>query len=655
MDKIQKDMERLTEQLNLWAHLYSQGTPEVDDSVYDAQYRCLQQLEQTYPKYRQEDSPINAVPEIRGVDTGMKVPMLSIRTETDYSLTGAQKFVERVEAKLGRKPADGYVTELKYDGIAVNARYVYGHLVKVNTRKGEDITRHVLQLRLPKFVSAFSLWPVFEVRGEAIMSAPGFHFLNKALEDAGLKQYLNKRNAVAGLLNRKEVLNDPDGFFLGFKPYSLGEVDYGDSNTTHGLKTQIELVEMLSELLAKYRAYQVPVNGTKQLFDSHQQIEHERGRLTFDIDGVVYKVNNLAEQEELGWATDSPHWAVAHKFAPQAEVTTIENIKYQVGRTGKITPVAEVSPVFVSGTWISNVSLFNEQEINRLGVAVGSTVTVQRAGDVIPKIVNTVSERQEGFDLGTVLKMQCPSCKSPITKEPTAVDWYCTGGVKCPEQQLALFEHYVSKDAMYIEGLGPTALEKLLFEKVVLDFSDLYQLTESDLVRCNTAPANAKKVVNNIKASMVNVDPARLYYALGIRYIGKESAKELTNRFYIDLDVASLQLLVEAVGSIKANSIIAYFAIESNRRSFAELKQRFSFIEHHPTALIEQKLFTITGSFPKPRRDIIEEMSRRGFTFVDDLTKKNVEELSFLLVGMNPTQHKLDFATKHGVNFIYEF
>ena len=468
-----EQIEQLRAQLHHHAHLYyTLDAPEVPDAEYDRLFKRLQALEAAHPELASTDSPtqrVGAAVLDAFASVRHRVPMLSIRTETDTESTGAQAFDARVRRELGQDdaaPAIEYVAELKFDGLAMSLRYEDGVLVQGATRgdgeNGEDVTANVrtigqIPLRLQSAAHR-PIPPVLEVRGEVYMRRDDFETLNErqrakiAAGVKGEKTFVNPRNAAAGAVRQLDsgiAAERPLSFFA----YGLGDVtpvsEGGPQFKTH------------FEMLQAFKAWGFPVadeiqcvQGAAGLVAFHQHIAQSRDRLPFDIDGVVYKVNDLALQAQLGFVTREPRWAVAHKFPAQEELTTVVAIDVQVGRTGKLTPVAKLTPVFVGGVTVTNATLHNEDEARRKDVRVGDTVIVRRAGDVIPEVVSVLLDKRVDYAPVFTMPSHCPVCGSDAVREEGEADHRCSGGLFCSAQRKQAILHFAQRRAVEVEGLA---------------------------------------------------------------------------------------------------------------------------------------------------------------------------------------------------------
>ena len=573
----------LRAQLHHHAHrYYVLDAPEIPDAEYDRLFQELQAIEAAHPELLTADSPTQRVGGkiLDGlVPVRHAVPMLSIQTETDTTAAGAEAFDARVRRELGLAEADPaveYAAELKFDGLAINLRYEHGVLVQAATRgdgeTGEDVTQNIRTIgqiplmlapslpasrgSLPPEGARFALGrpggethgaipEVLEVRGEVYMRRDDFERLNERQREKGEKTYINPRNTAAGAVRQLDpaiTAQRPLSFFA----YGLGEVRGWTLPDTH------------SGLLDALAAFGLPVcadrcvaQGAAGLVAFHAQIAAKRDALPFDIDGVVYKVNSLALQRELGFKTREPRWAVAHKYPAQEQLTTVLAIDVQVGRTGKLTPVAKLAPVFVGGVTVTNATLHNEDEARRKDVRIGDTVIVRRAGDVIPEVVAVLPEkRPEGAAIFT-MPHTCPVCGSAAVREEGEVDHRCTGGLFCGAQRKQAILHYAQRRAVDIEGLGDKLVEQLVDAGVVKTLPDLYRMGLMALANLDRmAEKSAQNVLDALEKSKHTTLP-RFLFGLGIRHVGEATAKDLARHFG-NLDGHVFAFLVIALAAAEA-------------------------------------------------------------------------------------------------------
>jgi DNA ligase (NAD+) len=534
---------------------YVLDAPEIPDAEYDRLLYELQQLEAEHPELITPDSPSQRVGGAaleRFAPVQHAVPMLSIRTETDTTEGGAIAFDARVRRELELQadaPPVEYAAELKFDGLAINLRYEHGILVQAATRGdgsvGEDVTQNVrtvgrIPLRLLGMTAA-----VLEVRGEIYMRHADFERLNERQRVAGDKTFVNPRNAAAGSIRQLDPMiaaRRPLSFFA----YGLGAVQGWTVPATHSA-----VLDALDDMGIPVCAERAVVRGADGLIQFHHAIAAKRDSLPFDIDGVVYKVNSLDLQQRLGFVTREPRWAVAHKYPAQEQLTVVRDIDIQVGRTGKLTPVAKLEPVFVGGVTVTNATLHNEDEVRRKDVRIGDTVIVRRAGDVIPEVVGVVlehspSERGQPFDLNEKLQGHCPECGSAIVREEGEADWRCTAGLYCPAQRKEAIKHFASRRALDIEGLGDKLVDQLVERGLIRDVADLYALNVEPLAGLERmGQKSAENLIAALDTSKQTTLP-RFLHALGIPDVGEATAAALATHF------GTLEALMQAAQAYAA-------------------------------------------------------------------------------------------------------
>ncbi|MBI5626477.1 MAG: NAD-dependent DNA ligase LigA [Nitrosomonadales bacterium] len=647
---------------------YVLDTPVIPDAEYDKLFRELQTLEAQHPEFSTPDSPTRRVggkPLDAFAAVRHAVPMLSIRTETDISDAGAIAFDVRVRKELGLSENEApieYACELKFDGLAINLRYECGVLVEAATRgdgeTGEDVTQNVRTIHcIPLHLKGCAA-EVLEVRGEVYMSRKDFERYNERQREQGLATLVNPRNGAAGSIRQLDpalAARRPLSFFA----YGLGETRGWDSPVTHSA-----VLDALAKMSVPVSDERAVVRGAEGMVKFHRRIAAKRDSLPFDIDGVVYKVNSLALQTELGFVSREPRWAVAHKFPAEEQITVVHDIDIQVGRTGKLTPVAKLEPVFVGGTTVSNATLHNEDETRRKDVRIGDTVIVRRAGDVIPEVVGVVIDRRpanagEPFDLFKRLHGKCPVCGSRIVREEGEADWRCTGGLFCPAQRVQALLHFASRRAMDIEGLGYKLAEQLVDGAIVNTPADLYKLgmpAVADLDRMGEKSAlNLLEAIEHSKRTTL----ARFIYALGIRNVGEATAKDLARHFgklerLMKADEVSLQQVPD-VGPVVAQSIIAFFSEPHNIEVVkALLAHGVQWVEHEAQAVRESpfsgKTFVLTGTLTTMTREQAKEkLEALGSKVSGSVSKKT----DYVVAGAEAGS-KLDKAHELGVAVLDE-
>ena len=665
-------MAQLREQLHHHAYLYyTLDAPEVPDAEYDRLFRQLQDLEARHPDCVTPDSPTRRVggPVLEAfAPVRHAVPMLSIRTETDTEASGAEAFDARIRRELKWQETDPpvrYVAELKFDGLAMSLRYENGVLVQAATRgdgeTGEDVTSNVrtigqVPLRLPEGVPL-----VLEVRGEVYMRRDDFEALNErqrqriAAGAKGEKTFVNPRNAAAGAvrqLDSKIAADRPLSFFA----YGLGEVSVEDAarwQTHHAMLMQLKAWGF------PVAAQTAVVQGAAGLVDFHQRIAAQRDSLPFDIDGVVYKVDDLALQQQLGFVTREPRWAVAHKYPAQEMMTEVLAIDVQVGRTGKLTPVAKLAPVFVGGVTVTNATLHNEDEARRKDVRVGDTVIVRRAGDVIPEVVSVVAEKRLHEAQIFTMPRHCPVCGSEAEREAGEADYRCTGGLFCPAQRKQALLHYAQRRALDIEGLGDKLVDQLVDSGRVSTLADLYGLQLQDLAGMDRmAEKSAQNLLDALEKSKQTTLP-RFLFGLGIRHVGEATAKELARHFgqlQAIMDASEDALLqVADIGPIVAHSLHTFFAQPHNREVVQALREAgVHWPEGEALAPTEMPLagltVVLTGTLPTMGRDEAKDkLEALGAKVAGSVSKKT----SYVVAGLDAGS-KLEKAQALGVPVLDE-
>ena len=581
----------LRDLLNTYGHqYYVLDAPTVPDAEYDRLLRELQQLEAVYPELLTADSPTQRVggkPLDAFISVRHALPMLSIRTETDTTASGAEHFDERIRKELALDVSDDlveYVAELKFDGLAMSLRYEDHVLVQAATRGdgewGEDVTQNIrtigqIPLRLPADAPK-----LLEVRGEVYMARADFEALNErqrtriAAGEKNEKTFVNPRNAAAGAVRQLDstiAAQRPLSFFA----YGLGDIT-PQSDGIGVFSSHFGFLLQLKKWGFPVAEQTQCVKGARGLVQFHQKIAQDRDSLPFDIDGVVYKVNSLEAQHRLGFVTREPRWAVAHKYPAQEELTTVQAIEVQVGRTGKLTPVAKLAPVFVGGVTVTNATLHNEDEARRKDVRIGDTVIVRRAGDVIPEVVSVVLEKRLQDAQLFTMPSHCPVCSSLAVREEGEADYRCTGGLFCTAQRKQAILHFAHRRAVEIEDVGDKLVEQLVDAGIVNTLPDLYKLGLSALSQLDRmAEKSATNVLAGIEKSK-NTTLPKFLFGLGIRHVGEATAKELSRHFgTLDaiMDATLDQLLqVSDVGPTVAQSIRTFFDQAHNREVVEQLK-----------------------------------------------------------------------------------
>ncbi len=643
---------------------YVLDRPVIPDAEYDRLFRELQRIEQQYPELIRPDSPTQRVggrPRAELTPVRHAVPMLSIRTETDISDAGAIRFDAYVRRELGlddSAPPLEYMAELKFDGLAINLRYERGVLEQAATRGngevGEDVTQNIRAIRHIPLRLHGTAPDLLEVRGEIYMSRKDFELLNERQRALAAKPFVNPRNAAAGAVRQLDAgitARRPLSFFA----YGLGETRGWTVPGRH------------SEVLDALEGFRLPVCGDRRvalgaggLVAFHHDIGARRERLPFDIDGVVYKLNSLRLQAQLGFRSREPRWAIAHKYPPQEEVTRVVDIEVRVGRTGALTPTARLESVFVGGVTVTNATLHNEGEVRRKDVHIGDTVIVRRAGDVIPEIVEVVLDRRPVDVRPFVMPVRCPVCQSTVIRLHDEVVARCSGGLFCPAQRKQALLHFGGRRAMNIEGLGEKVVDQLVDGAMVHTPADLYELgTEKLAALDRMGGKSAKNLVAAIEKSK-HTTLARFIFALGIRNVGERTAQDLA-RVYGSLErlaAADMDTLqhVPDVGPVVAQSVVGFFAEPHNREVIGQLLAAgVSFTEStprqsDPSSRVYGRTFVITGTLPNMSRDEAQQKIRdMGGKISGSVSKKT----DYVVAGSDPGS-KFDRARELGVTILDE-
>ena len=590
---------------------YVLDDPRVPDAEYDRLFRELQGLEAQYPDIVTPDTPtrrVGASVETTFEEVVHRIPMLSL--DNAFSDEELRDFDRRVRDRLKTEEDIEYVCEPKLDGLAVSLHYESGVLTRAATRgdgyTGEDITANIRTIpSVPLRLRGDNVPELVEVRGEVYMPREGFETLNKRLADKGEKTFVNPRNAAAGSLRQKKptvTARRP----LELCAYSVALEDESRLPATHW-----EGLQQVGAWGFRINPEMRRATGAEDCLQAYNELMDKRASLPYEIDGIVFKVNSLALQRQLGFVSRAPRWAIAQKFPAQEELTVIEDVEFQVGRTGAITPVARLKPVFVGGVTVSNATLHNMDEIQRLGVRIGDTVFVRRAGDVIPQVVKVVTERRPDNAREVQLPDACPVCQSDIVQIEGEVVARCSGGLFCPAQRKEAIRHYASRKALDIEGLGDKWIDILVDRELVTTVADLYLLKKADLTGLERM--GDKSAGNLIDAIDRSRHPVlwKFLYALGIREVGEATAKALASHFGTleaigEADEDALQS-VSDVGPIVAGHIRSFFDQTHNQETIQALKDAGVQWQTEEITASEKPLkgetWVLTGSLSDMTRD----------------------------------------------------
>lgn len=640
---------------------YVLNDPSVPDAEYDRLMRELESLEESHPGLVDPDSPTQRVGAraAEGFETvEHEVPMLSLANAFDDD--EVREFDRRIRETLDIETVV-YTAEPKLDGLAISLRYESGRLVRAATRgdgrAGEDVTANVRTIRaIPLRLRSESAPDPLEVRGEIYMTRSGFAELNRGLEAEGGKTFVNPRNAAAGSLRQLDPTITADRPLRFFAYSAIVDSEALEAGLGDG---QQAALERLAELGFPVSSMARPARGLEALLAFYEEVQEARVDLDFDIDGVVYKVDDFDQQRELGYVSRSPRWALAHKFPAEEEMTRLERIDVQVGRTGKLTPVARLEPVFVGGVTVTNATLHNLDEIRRKDVREGDYVIVRRAGDVIPEVVRPILEKRTESLPEWKLPTHCPVCDSHVELVEGQADARCSGGLVCPAQRKRALEHFASRNAMDIDGLGSRIIDQLVDNALVGDPADLYRLDVDTLARLDRmGEKSAANLVSAIDASR-KVSLGRLLFALGIREVGEVSAGALARHFrdldaLMDADVESLEAIRD-VGPVVARHIREFFAEQRNREVIANLLDNG--VEWHVEQApepgeqpLKDRTYVLTGSLENlTRSEAKARLERLGARVTGSVSKNTTA----VIAGSDPGS-KLDKAEALGVEVLDE-
>ena len=590
---------------------YNLDAPTVPDSEYDRVFNALKALEVAHPNLVTPNSPTQRVGgSASNAFNSITHRQAMLSLNNVFDTTELEAFDKRVKEALGLSQVE-YAVEPKFDGLAITLTYENGVFVQGATRgdgyTGEDVTHNLRTIRsIPMRLKGEKTPKLLEVRGEVLMFKEDFIALNNTQQNKGEKLFANPRNAAAGSLRQLDATitaTRPLRFFA----YGLGVAEGIPTLTSHS-----QAMDYLASLQLPVCTERAVVYGLQELTDYYRHIGAARPTLAFDIDGVVYKVNQFGQQNELGFVSRAPRWAIAHKFPAEEALTIVEDITVQVGRTGAITPVARLKAVFVGGVNVTNATLHNEDEMRRKDVRIGDTVSVRRAGDVIPEIVNVLQERRPANAVVFTMPTVCPECQSPIIKGLDEAVARCSGGLICPAQRKQALIHFASRRAMDIEGFGDKLVDQLVDKQLVHSLADIYALDLTTLAQLERmAVKSAQNILDALQRSK-KTTLARFIYGLGMRNVGEATAKDLAKHFgnlpaLMQADKDAL-LTVHDIGDVVADAIIGFFSKQDNQEVIAALQNHGVHWEETAgkqaaSGALLGKTFVLTGTLPNLSRD----------------------------------------------------
>ncbi|EMK3391555.1 NAD-dependent DNA ligase LigA [Vibrio parahaemolyticus] len=655
-ESVHQRLEELKESLHYHAvRYYVEDNPEIPDAEYDRLMRELLEIEAQHPDLVTVDSPSQRVggkPLSEFSQVTHEVPMLSLDNAFDDS--ELDSFHKRAQDRIGGESIKQYCCEPKLDGLAVSLLYENGILVQAATRgdgtTGENITENVRTINAIPLKLRGDDWPArLEVRGEVFMPKAGFEKLNELARQKGEKVFVNPRNAAAGSLRQLDsriTASRP----LSFYAYSVGVVQGADLAASH------------YERFLQIKSWGLPMCPETKRVDSladvktyYQDILQRRDALPYEIDGVVIKIDDIAVQERLGFVARAPRWAIAYKFPAQEEITTLNEVEFQVGRTGAITPVAKLEPVFVGGVTVSNATLHNADEIERLQVKIGDQVVIRRAGDVIPQVVSVIKERRPETARDIIFPTQCPVCGSHVERIEGEAVTRCTGGLVCQAQRKQALKHFVSRKALDVDGLGDKVIEQLVDREMVETPADLFKLSAGVLtVLERMGPKSAQNIVNALEKSKLTTLP-RFLYSLGIREVGEATAANLAQHFKsleaIQAATEEQLIAVQDIGVVVAKHIATFFEEEQNQAVVQDLLVQgihwpeVSAPEQGAALPLEGKTVVLTGTLSQfGRTEAKEALQSLGAKVTGSVSKKT----DILFAGENAGS-KLTKAQELGI------
>lgn len=659
MTEVKKQINYLKSVIQEHDHCYYVlDDPKISDHEYDNLLRKLKEIEEAYPECITPDSPTQRVggsPISEFNQIQHTKPMLSLGNA--FGVDELKAFNKRINDTLDTQDVE-FNAELKFDGLAVTIFYEKGIMKYAATRGdgniGEDVTHNIKTIKtIPLKLHGESHPQIFEVRGEVLMDKNDFKELNKSQINLSQKTFANPRNAAAGSLRQLDPKITARRK-LKFFAYSLGQIDQSIE-----FKNHTDILNYINNVGIPISSYAEKVKGIEQMQNFYERVLKKRNDLPFDIDGIVYKVNSIKNQENLGYVSKAPRWAIAYKFPAEEAETIVNDINVQVGRTGVITPVARLQPVFVSGVTVTNATLHNEDEMLRKDIRIGDSVVVRRAGDVVPEVVRVIKEKRPLHAKVFEMPQNCPICKSIVIRIDGEAAQRCTGQLKCEAQVKQAISHYVSRKAMNIDGLGSKIIDHFYEKGMIKNISDIYQLDYNQIQKMEgfgeKSAENLKEAIELSKQTTL----AKFIYALGIRNVGEATSKDLARQLGTlgNLMKASIDdfLEIKDVGPVVAESLHQFFQEDENQIILNEiLRHGVKWDDQALNVFKDQKLnqqtFVITGTLENFSRDQIKDLiETNGGKVSGSVSKKT----SFLIIGDNPGS-KAEKAEELGVDIINE-
>lgn len=649
--EIKNRIEQLREEINRHNYYYYVlNQPIISDAEYDSLMRELINLENKYPEFFDENSPTQKI----GSDISEKFEKVEHKyrmysLEDAFSEEEVIEFDNRVKRNLGIDDDVAYSVEPKFDGVSVNIVYESGKLKIASTRGdgliGENITKNIKTIKNLPLVLIVKNPPSFlDVQGEVILTKEEFRKINEYREEMGLALFANPRNAAAGSLKQLDPRETAKRNLKVFVYYIRGIEGYTKP------KTQTESLQILKDLGLPISELNKYCKNIKEAIDYRQTFLKAREELPYEIDGMVFKVDDFALQEKLGYTSKYPKWAIAFKFPPMQSSTIVEDIIFNVGRTGIVTPVAILKPVKIGGVTISRASLHTFDELFKKDIRVGDYVFVQRAGDVIPEVVSSIKEKRTGKEKQIVKPTNCPVCGALLQTEGA---YLVCPNIDCRARIVESLKHFTQKSALNIEGLGDKIIQQLVDKKIVQSISDIYKLDKDKLMQLDRMGEKlANKILDNIEKSK-RTTFAKFLYALGIKHVGEFVANKLASNFSLEelMELESEQKLmqIEGIGPEIAKSVVAFFKEQRNINTIKNLLEHISFIENKKSTKLLNKTFVFTGILSIPRSQAKEVVEHLGGIVKDSLSK----DTSYLVVGKQPGS-KLEKAKKLGISIISE-